>query len=519
MSFYITTPIYYVNDTPHIGHAYTTIVADILRRYRRLFGDETKFLTGVDEHGQKVQAAAEKRGVPPQQHCDEMAQNFRSIWKELDIDYDIFFRTTDDFHKKAVQACLQELFDRGEIYTENYEGWYSQSEEIFYTEKDLVDGKTPQGNSVTRISEKNYFFRMSRYQKRLIDHIENNPSFIQPEFRRNEVLGFLKQPLHDLCISRPKSRLNWGIELPFDKDYVTYVWFDALLNYASGVGYKVPSKDADFKKWWNSPKAEVVHLLGKDILTTHAVYWPTMCFALGIDPPKNMFAHGWWLTASNEKMSKSKGSVVKPLDMKNVVGVDGLRYFLTRDIRLGNDAQFSVELVLSRVNSELANNLGNLLSRTLSLVEKYFDSKVPEAIALAPETEALKKSATEVAAKVMGSILQMAPQEAVGHVVELMNEANRYLAERAPWKQAKTDLHAAGETLFASLECLRIAGILLRPVMPAKCTELLERIGAGSDDALFSFASAQKWGQLKAGSAIRSGEPLFPRAELKEMPT
>ncbi|RYZ95307.1 MAG: methionine--tRNA ligase, partial [Proteobacteria bacterium] len=340
--FYITTPIYYVNDVPHIGHAYTTVVADVLARYHRLFGHDVKFLTGVDEHGQKVQTATVKNGVEPQAYVDSMAENFKAIWKELSIQYDVFFRTTDDFHKKGVQACLQQLFDAGEIYAEDYEGHYSVSEEIFYTEKDLVNGKTPFGNEVTVLKEKNYFFRMSKYQAALIKHIEETPGFIKPEFRKNEVLGFLRKPLHDLCISRPKARLSWGIELPFDKEYVTYVWFDALLNYATGVGYQQPARAEEFQKWWQETRP--VHLLGKDILTTHAVYWPTMLMALGIPLPKTIFAHGWWLI-DGEKMSKSKGTVVKPLDMKDAVGVDPLRYFLTRDIALGNDASFTPELV------------------------------------------------------------------------------------------------------------------------------------------------------------------------------
>jgi len=510
MAFYITTPIYYVNDTPHIGHSYTTVVADVLRRYRRLFGEETLFLTGVDEHGQKVQAAAEKRGRPPQQHCDELSENFKSIWKELGIDYDIFMRTTSDFHKKAVQAALAQLHAADEIYAKEYEGWYSQSEEIFYTEKDLVDGKTPQGNEVTRVSEKNYFFKMSKYQARLIAHIEKHPEFIQPDFRRNEVLGFLKQPLQDLCISRPKARLSWGIELPFDKEYVTYVWFDALLNYATGVGYQQPARTTEFGKWWGPP---AVHLIGKDILTTHAVYWPTMLMALGAPLPRQIFAHGWWLTGDNEKMSKSKGQVVKPLDVKDLIGIDALRYFLIRDIRLGNDAQFSVDLVLTRVNSELANNIGNLLSRTASLIEKYFDGKVPAAEATAPETRALADRATGLAGRVREHITAMRPQDAVGEIVDLMSDANKFLADRAPWKAAKTDLPHAAETLRASLECLRIAGTLLYPVMPDKATKLVERLGGKVD-----FEAASKWGLVKAGAPIMSGEPLFPRIELPKEP-
>lgn len=512
MRFYITTPIYYVNDTPHIGHAYTTVVADVLARYHKLFGHEVKFLTGVDEHGQKVHQATTKKGIAPQPYCDDMAENFKAIWKELSIDYDIFFRTTDDFHKKAVQAALQELFDKGEIYSQDFEGLYSVSEEIFYTEKDLVNGKTPLGNEVTLVKEKNYFFRMGKYQQLLIEWIEKNPGFIEPEFRKNEVLGFLRQPLHDLCISRPKSRLDWGIELPFDKDFVCYVWFDALLNYATGVGYKQPAKADEFTKWWQETRP--LHLLGKDILTTHAVYWPTMLMALGIALPKTIFAHGWWLTESGEKMSKSKGSVVKPLDMKNVVGVDPLRYFLTRDIALGNDAAFSPELVVTRVNAELANNLGNLLSRVTNLIDKNYEQKAPTLPgSLAPETEALLARVEGLAEKVKQAILAKEPQAAVQIVVDLLNDANKYIGDRAPWKQVKTDLPAGAETLAVCLEVLRVAGILLSPVMPEKCAALLKAIGWEKG---FSFAEAQKARACVAGAAVPKSEPLFPRVEWKK---
>jgi methionyl-tRNA synthetase len=510
-SFYLTTPIYYVNDTPHIGHAYTTVVADVLSRYHRLFGHEVKFLTGVDEHGQKVQNATVKHGLEPQAYVDSMAENFKGIWKELNIQYDIFFRTTDAFHKKAVQDCLQQLFDKGEIYAEDYEGLYSVSEEIFYTEKDLVNGKTPQGNEVVPLKERSYFFRMSKYQERLIQHIQENPEFIQPEARRNEVLGFLRQPLHDLCISRPKARLSWGIELPFDKDFVCYVWFDALLNYATGVGYQQPDRKAEFDKWWQDTRP--VHLLGKDITTTHAVYWPTMLMALGIALPKTIFAHGWWLTESGDKMSKSKGSVVKPLDMKEVVGVDPLRYFLTRDIALGNDAAFSPDLVVTRVNSELANNLGNLLSRATNLVDKNFAGQAPEWKASAAETTALLAKLGTLAGEVKSAIERMEPQTAVQLLVDTLNDTNKYIGDRAPWKQVKADLNAAAETLGACLEVLRVVAILLSPVMPEKCAAILSTIGWERSPA---FADAQNAVALPAGSPVKKAEPLFPRVEWKK---
>ena len=506
-TFFITTPIYYVNDTPHIGHAYTTIIADVLTRYHKLFGDKTFFLTGTDEHGQKVQNAARSRNLEPQAHVDEMVLRFQAIWKELSIEPDFFIRTTMDFHKKCVQDCLTKLHEIGEIYIHEYQGWYSVSEEIFYTEKDLVNGKSPAGKEVTLVTEKNYFFPMSKYQQRLIDYIEANPGFIQPEGKRSEVLGFLKSELTDLCISRPKSRLNWGIEMPFDKDYVTYVWFDALINYASAIGLlQGPEKEKTFNEFW--PHA--IHLIGKDILMTHAVYWPTMLMALGLPLPKTIFAHGWWLNDDGGKMSKSEGPTVSPLDMKDIVGIDSFRYFLTRDIYLGNDAKFSKEIVIARVNSELANNLGNLASRSLNLIDKYFNSTIPEATISRDETIELLAQGKNLAPQVKEKIKALAPNVALGHIVDLLSATNKYIDTMAPWKAAKENPALAAETLATTIQVVKTAAILLSPVMPEKMATLLSALGYKKTP---NFKDAEDFQSIKPGTKIEKIGILFPRIE------
>ena len=508
MSFYVTTPIYYVNDAPHIGHAYTTILADVLSRYHKLFGEETFFLTGTDEHGQKVENSAKARGLEPIAHCDEYVQRFQNIWKELGIENDFFVRTTMDSHKQVVADCLQELFDKGEIYQDDYEGWYSESEEMFYAEDELIEGKSPQGKEVVKIKEKNYFFKMSAYYQQLVDYVDSNPEFILPKGKRSEVLGMLKQPLGDLCISRPKTRLSWGIELPFDKDFVTYVWFDALLNYTSAIGYK-QNNQGQFEKLWPN----VIHLIGKDILMTHSLYWPTMLMALGLSLPKHIFAHGWWLTAEDKKMSKSEGEVVSPLDMKDRVGVWGLRYFLIRGMNPGKDGQFSKELVISKVNAELSNNLGNLLSRSVGLVAKNYDSKVPVVEPSLEESKKLIELALSTQQKVKEAVLEMLPNRAIEHVVDLLSETNRYIDSQAPWKLIKAgELESAKESLYVALEVLRISGILLHPVMPDKTTELLNRLGCQGE---IKFEDSAKFHVLTKDSQVIKGEPLFPRAELE----
>lgn len=504
--FYVTTPIYYVNDEPHIGHAYTTILADVVARFHRSLGDNTYFLTGTDEHGQKVQQAAEKRGVDPQQHVDEYVVRFQEKWDALNIQYDQFIRTTQDNHKSVVSYLLQRLWDKGLIYKDTYEGWYSVAEERFLTDKEYEEGDW---RDVKQLSETNYWFKMSAYQQDLIDYIHDNPDFIQPEFRKNEVLGFLRQELGDLCISRPKSRLNWGIELPFDTDYVTYVWFDALTNYISAIGY--PEREEEFNKWWPVD----YHLIGKDILTTHAVYWPTMLMAAELPLPKTIFAHGWWLMG-DEKMSKSLGNVVKPLDLANEYGVDALRYFLMREMTPGQDASFTHEAFVLRYNSDLANDLGNLVNRVTKLIGRNFDHILPDPGETKPEDADLIQAVSELQQKVRDDLDLMRVNYAIKHVFDVMREINRYMEDMAPWKLMKTDKERAGEVLYNAAEALRLSAVHLYPVMPEKIATLLEVMGT-SAKARFEKDGWFDWGHNKPGTVLGETKGLFPRIEIKEV--
>ena len=496
--FYITTPIYYVNDKPHIGHAYTTILADVLSRYHRAEGNDVFFLTGLDEHGQKVQQAAAERGVKPKVHCDEMAPRFLELWEKLHISNDDFIRTTEDRHVKVVQDILQIVYDNGDIYEDEYEGLYSVSEERFITEKEAESGEF---RDIKKLKEKNFFFKMSKYQQTLIDHINDNQNFIQPEHRKNEILGFLRQPLGDLCISRPKSRLNWGIDLPFDNNYVTYVWFDALINYVTATGFGV--NDESYQKWWPAE----YHLIGKDILTTHAVYWPTMLMSAEMPLPKSIFAHGWWMSGES-KMSKTLGNVVNPLDLIEEYGVDPVRYYLMREMVLGQDASFTMESFIKRYNSDLANDFGNLLSRISKLIEKNFDSVVPDPGKSTTADNEIKVSAEKVITSIHTLITEMKVHEAIEETLQFIRGVNKYMEHQAPWKLVKNDTEAAGRVLYTAAEALRIGTLLLGPVMPHRTEIVLETFDVQTSEL--------SWGGLKAGTRLKQHPPLFPRIDMQK---
>jgi methionyl-tRNA synthetase len=513
-TFYITTPIYYVNDVPHIGHAYTTIAADVLARYWRLRGRDVFFLTGLDEHGQKVQQAAAKAGIDPQTHCDKLAPQFQTLWKHLNISNDAFIRTTDTQHKTVVQRYLQQLFDNKLIYQDSYTGWYCTFDERFWTEKDVVDGLCPDcQRPVEKLSEHNYFFKMSQYQDRLIDHIRKNESFIRPESRRNEVLGFLTtQKLGDLSISRPKSRLSWGIELPFDKDYVTYVWFDALVNYLSALEYKLQTPSVE--RYWPAS----VHLIGKDILTTHAVYWSTMLMALNLPLPETIFAHGWW-TVDGDKMSKSRGNVIDPYRMVDHFGTDAFRYFLLREVPFGQDGDFSPDAMVARINSDLANGIGNLLSRTLTMIERFNEGKVPERGTPSYEwTEETIKGEVQARPVVMNqhfSTFRFKDDlEGIGWIIKLCDQL---IDESQPWRlHKKEDGKLKLQNVLNTLaKTLRALSIFLYPYTPRISEEIQNQLGVSIDWSKPLLDEKGLWDAPLAGTTVRSGKPLFPRIESK----
>lgn len=521
--FYITTPIYYVNGTPHIGHAYTTIAADVATRYNRVLGRESFLLTGTDEHGQKVLQAAEKRGMTPKEHCDDIVGVWRTMMSGLGVEYDRFIRTTDADHERVVQDALQLLRDHDLVYRAEYEGWYYVPDEIFVTEKDVEEGRYDR-DKLTRLTEVNWFFRMGRYQERLIAHIEANPGFLRPSSRKNEVLGFLRKPLEDLCISRPRARMSWGIPLPFDGEFVTYVWFDALLNYLTGAGWH-PTEP---KPGWDRRWPPTFQLLGKDILTTHAVYWSTMLMALhdvcapGAKPalPDALFAHGWW-TTDGQKMSKSLGNTIDVGMLVESFGVDATRYFFLREIPFGQDGAFSYDGFLLRYNVDLANDFGNLAHRGLSMTTMWLGGRVPAWSQRGPAEDELAARAQATFEKWRTSMDNLLFHDAMAAVVDLISAGNKYVDTEQPWTLNKNgDVARLRVVKRAVLETVWLATALLMPVMPGKCAELAEKLGkspAAAAELVRGLAAGRPvLCDLDDDAPITLGDPLFPRH--REMP-
>ncbi|MBL4575001.1 MAG: methionine--tRNA ligase [Opitutaceae bacterium] len=507
-NFYITTAIDYANGAPHLGHAYEKVLTDVIARFRRLMGDQVHFLTGIDEHGQKVQQSARQRGIEPIELCDEAAVAFKGLCEKLLISNDDFIRTTEERHTSVVRALLQKLYDDGQIYEAEYTGYYSTRAEQFLQEKDKVNGEWPEiYGEVTEIAEKNYFFKLSEYQDWLIGYLKENENFIVPRYRLKQIQEFLKEPINDLCISRPRERLEWGIELPFDKDYVTYVWFDALVNYISAVGFGT----ADFEKNWPAD----FHVIGKDILVpSHGVYWPIMLKACGIPLPKALLVHGWWLK-SGQKMSKSTGEVIDPLDLIDQFGVDSFRYFVTREMNVGQDSEFSTELFLSRYNNDLGNDLGNLLNRTLNMTARYVDGTVPS-IELEEDTEKeLQKSWGETRDEVLRLFEGFQFHQGLEKTFQFIRSINRYAEQRAPWKLAKSEdakeQSLLKTTLGTMAESLRLASLLLAPVMPEIANKIPRLLGG--QESSVSWKESLEWSNTLVGGRVAGKTILFPRPE------
>ena len=506
--FYITTPIYYPSDNLHIGHAYCSVMADTMARYKRIQGYDVMFLTGTDEHGQKIEEKAKAAGITPKQYVDHVVSGIKDLWKLMDISYDKFIRTTDDYHEKAVQKIFKQLYDQGDIYKGSYEGWYCTPCESFWTETQLVDGKCPDcGRDVRRTSEEAYFFRLSKYQDQLIKLFEEHPEFLEPASRRNEMLNnFIKPGLEDLCVSR--TSFTWGVPVTFDPKHIVYVWVDALSNYITALGYG-SEDDSLYQKYWPAD----IHLVGKEIVRFHTIIWPAMLMALNLPLPKKVLGHGW-LILEGGKMSKSKGNVVDPVVLCERYGVDAIRYFLLRDIPFGSDGTFSNEALITRINSDLANDLGNLVSRTMAMVNKYFGGTIPTERTAGEFDDDLIALATATKAKVEAYADEMQFSQALTELWTLISRTNKYIDETAPWVLAKDEANRArlAAVMYNLCEAIRIISILVSPFLPHTAPKIQAQLGAPA--AVLSWEQAGEWGLLPAGFTVQKGEIIFPRIDI-----